>query len=86
MVRPNQGKTEIKALLPACRLLQDLVETNSECLVLVAFLDEILVNPELCRCDGLPLWNTRKVKTKFLSALLVQKILILIHYQEKTDR
>lgn len=77
---------EKKTSIPAYRLLQDLVETNSECVVVIAFLDEILVNPELCRCDGLSLRNTREVKAKFLSVLLVQKILILVHYQEKTDR
>lgn len=73
-------------LIPVCRLLQDLIETDSECFVLVAFLDEILVNPELCCCDGLSLWDTGKVETKFLAVLLVQKILILLHYQKKTDR
>lgn len=49
-------------------------------------LDEILVNPELCCCDGLSLWNTWKVKAKLCSMALEEKILILINYKTTTDK
>lgn len=77
---------ENKTPVPIWRLLQDLVDADSECLVLIASLDEILVNPELCCCDGLSLWNTGKVKAEFPSVLLVEKILILNDYCGKKER
>ncbi len=78
---------EKKTPIPVWSLLQDLVDADPECLVLVAFLDEIFINPKLCRCDGLSLWNTGKVKSKFSSVLLVQEILILVNCQgEKKER
>lgn len=77
---------ETKTLIPVRRLLQDLVDTDSESLVLVVFLDELFINPKLCCCDSLSLWDTGKVKSKFSSVLLVQKVLILINYKENTKR
>lgn len=75
-----------KTLIPVGGLLQDLVDTDSESLILVAFLDELFINPKLCCCDGLSLWDTGKVKSKLSSVLLVQKVLILINYKEDTER
>lgn len=77
---------ERKTPILVWRLLQDLVHADSECLVLVVFQYEIFINPELCRCDSLALWNTGKVKSKFSSVLLVQKRLILTNYQEEKIR
>lgn len=80
------GELETKTLIPVGRLLQDLVDTDPESLVLVAFLDELFINPKLCCCDGLSLWDTGKVKSKFSSVLLVQKVLILVNYKEDRER
>lgn len=67
--------------VPVRRLLQDLVDADPEGLVLVALLDEVLVNPELGRCDRLSLRNTGEVETKFPPVLLVEKILTRVNYR-----
>lgn len=72
-------RTHFRNFVPVWRLLQHLVEDDPECFVLKALLDEVLVDPELGCCDGLPLWNTREVEAKLSSVLLVQEILIRIH-------
>lgn len=66
--------------------MQHLVDTDSVGFVLVSFLDEVFINPKLCCCDGFSLWDTRKVKPKFSSGLLVQGSLIMIGYYIDKNR
>lgn len=75
-----------KTPVPVWRFLQNLVEADSECFILVALPDEIFVNPKLGRCDGLSFWNTREVESKFSSVLLVQTFLIVINYCREERR
>lgn len=64
--------------------LEDLVKADFECFILRPFLDEIFVNPELCCCDGLSLWNTGEVKAEFSPVVLVEKFRILVNCENKS--
>lgn len=66
------------SLVPVGRLLQHLVEAKSEGLVLKAFLNKVLVDPELSRRNELPLRDAREVEAELPSVLLVE-IFITVH-------
>lgn len=54
-----------------CRVLQDLVEADSEGFIIKVLLDEVFINPELCPRDNFSIWDARKVKSKLSSVLLM---------------
>lgn len=60
--------------IPVCRVLQDLVEAESEGFIIKVFLDEIFINPEFCSRDNFSIWDARKVKSKLSSVLLIWEI------------
>lgn len=75
-----------KTPVPGWRLLQDLVDTDSECFIFIAFLDEVFINPKLCCCNGFSLWDTREIESKYSPVPLMRKILVLINYREEIQR
>lgn len=64
-------------MVPVGGLLQHLVETKSEGLVLKALLNKVLVDPELSRRDELPLRDAREVEAELPPVLL--EVFITVH-------
>lgn len=64
----------VESNIPVCRVLQDLVEADSEGFIIKVFLDEIFINPEFCSCDDFSVWNAGKVKSKLSSVWLIWEI------------
>lgn len=74
-----------QSLVPVGRLLQHLVDAKSEGLVLKALLNKVLVDPELSRCNELPLRDAREVEAELPPVLLVE-IFITIHCGKERRR
>lgn len=73
---------DLGPFVPVGRLLQHLVETQPEGLVLKALLDKVLVDPELGRRDELSLWDAREVEAELPPVLLVE-IFVAIHCRKE---
>lgn len=59
---------------PVCRVLQNLVEADSESFIFQVFLDVMFINPELGSRDNFSVGDARKVELKFWSVLLLWEI------------
>lgn len=80
--RSDMRELRTKTPVPVWRLLQDLVDADSECFIFIAFLYEVFINPKLCCCDGFSLWDTREIESKYSSVPLMHTILVLINYKK----
>lgn len=68
--------------IPFCRILQDLVEADSEAFMINVSLDEVFINPELCSRDNFSVWDARKVKSKLSSVLLFWQIPLVSNWEK----
>ena len=69
---------------PAQVLLQHLVDTDPECLIVEVFPDVVLVNAELSCSHGLPFWDLGEIKPELpVVVARVEELFVMFHWERK---
>ena len=69
---------------PAQVLLQHLVDTDPECLIVEVFQDVVLVNAELSCSHGLPFWDLGEIKPELpVVVAWVEELFVMFHWEGK---